>query len=89
MYTFINEFAIFSGPREQMNQASAFIDGSVVYGSDERKVLSLRTMSKGLLKMYTTEDNRTLLPISDDMSDGCNREDETSKGRYCFLSGIN
>lgn len=75
------------GPREQMNQASAFIDGSVVYGNDENKVMSLRTMSNGLLKMYLTEDNRTLLPVSDDMNDGCNREEQSSKGRYCFASG--
>ncbi|CAG9759789.1 unnamed protein product [Ceutorhynchus assimilis] len=75
------------GPREQMNQASAFIDGSVIYGNDESKVVSLRTTSKGLLKMFVTDDGRTLLPMSDDMSDGCNREEEKRKGRYCFSTG--
>lgn len=75
------------GPREQMNQASAFIDGSVVYGNDENKMISLRTLERGQLKMYVTQDNRTLLPISEDMNDGCNREEERIRGRYCFASG--
>ncbi|KAF7287487.1 hypothetical protein GWI33_001451 [Rhynchophorus ferrugineus] len=59
------------GPREQMNQVTAFIDGSVVYGADENTVKSLRTMEKA----------------SYDMTDGCNREEQKNKGRYCFLSG--
>lgn len=37
--------------------------------------------------MYLTADNRTLLPVSTDPNDGCNDEEENSKGRYCFESG--
>lgn len=75
------------GSREQLNQASAFIDGSVVYGNEEGLVRSLRTFTGGLLRMYLTYDNRTLLPVSSDMVDGCNRVEEEAKGRYCFASG--
>lgn len=53
------------GPREQYNQATAYIDGSVVYGSTDEKVNSLRAMKDGQLKMYLTVDNRTLLPGND------------------------
>ncbi|RZC33028.1 peroxidase, partial [Asbolus verrucosus] len=74
-------------PREQMNQVTSFIDGSVIYGVDDDTVIELRTMQGGELLMYTTEDNRTLLPISTDLNDGCNRKTESDQGRYCFLTG--
>lgn len=34
------------GPRQQLNQASAFIDGSVIYGTADDKVQMLRTSIK-------------------------------------------
>jgi peroxidase len=75
------------GPREQLNQASNFIDGSVVYGSTDEKVMQLRSFKDGRLTMYVTPDNRTLLPVSRDPGDGCNEAAENAKGRYCFDSG--
>ncbi|KAL3290143.1 hypothetical protein HHI36_023507 [Cryptolaemus montrouzieri] len=75
------------GPREQMNQVTAFIDGSVIYGVEISLVNDLRTMKGGLLKMYYTKDKRSLLPTSTKMNDGCNREEARQKGEYCFEAG--
>lgn len=37
--------------------------------------------------MQLTPDNRTLLPPSTNPNDGCNREAERRRGRYCFAAG--
>lgn len=77
------------GPREQLNTASAFIDGSMIYGIDVNNVISLRTFINGSMQIQLTKDNRALLPISKDLQDGCNRQEEAKAGRYCFKTGIN
>lgn len=76
------------GPREQMNQVSSFIDASMVYSSDADVAASLRSFKNGTLRVSISKDNRTLLPISTDLNDGCNREDQAEKGRYCFVTGM-
>ncbi|XP_056645270.1 peroxidasin homolog isoform X2 [Diorhabda sublineata] len=75
------------GPREQMNQVTSYIDGSVVYSVDEDFAKKLRTLKNGMLKVLVTSDERTLLPVSDDLNDGCNREEYEMNGKYCFLTG--
>ncbi|XP_067002115.2 uncharacterized protein [Anabrus simplex] len=75
------------GAREQVNQASNFLDASVIYGSTPELMSSLRRHINGELRMMVTEDGRTLLPQSEDPNDGCNRAEMNAKGRYCFLSG--
>ncbi|XP_011297271.1 peroxidase [Fopius arisanus] len=75
------------GPRQQLNQVTGFIDGSVIYGSDDVTASSLRSPKSGKLRMFKTPDGRFLLPLSTDPNDGCNRPRERSRGRYCFTSG--
>lgn len=75
------------GPREQMNQASSYIDGSMVYGNTESLASRLRTFNNGELDMFYTTDGRALLPVSKDPADGCNQAEEIKNGRYCFISG--
>uniref|UniRef100_A0A182P084 Chorion peroxidase n=1 Tax=Anopheles epiroticus TaxID=199890 RepID=A0A182P084_9DIPT len=75
------------GPRQQLNQATAFIDGSVVYGSDDERMRTLRTGEGGRLRMLRTPDGRELLPVSTDPLDGCNEQEMNAAGKYCFESG--
>lgn len=49
------------GQRQQINQITAFLDGSVVYGSDDERAAELRTFEGGQLK---TSDG-DLLPFND------------------------
>ncbi|XP_063825224.1 peroxidase [Ostrinia nubilalis] len=74
------------GPREQMNQATAFIDGSTVYGYGPSRATQLRALTAGRLRMLRDGD-RDLLPQATDPKDPCNTQQMTAKGRYCFETG--
>ncbi|XP_064095412.1 peroxidase-like [Macrobrachium nipponense] len=75
------------GPREQLNQQTAYIDGSVIYGTKDEELMTLRTHVEGLLSTQVTLDGRELLPPSLDPDDGCNTEDNYKYDQYCFRSG--
>jgi len=68
------------GPREQVNQITAWLDGSNVYGSDDAEAAKLRLLGGGRLRV-TRVQGRDLLPLnpaecSDDV-----------RHRYCFSAG--
>ena len=68
------------GPREQVNQITAWIDGSNVYGSDEPEARKLRLLGGGRLRV-TRVKGRDLLPLNpSECSDDQRR-------RYCFSAG--
>ncbi|CAH0405563.1 unnamed protein product [Chilo suppressalis] len=74
------------GPREQMNQATAFLDGSTVYGYTEERATSLRLQANGRLRMLR-DGMRELLPPASDPTDPCNTAQMNAMGRYCFETG--
>ncbi|XP_042900763.1 uncharacterized protein [Parasteatoda tepidariorum] len=68
------------GTREQINQVTSFIDGSVIYGSSEEEVKRLKANQNGLLKI---QGHLQLLP-----PDTANPHDcRSTSTRKCFLAG--
>eukprot|EP00088_Acartia_fossae_P028789 TRINITY_DN29621_c0_g1_i3.p1 TRINITY_DN29621_c0_g1~~TRINITY_DN29621_c0_g1_i3.p1 ORF type:complete len:828 (-),score=123.74 TRINITY_DN29621_c0_g1_i3:220-2703(-) len=68
------------GPREQVNQITAWLDGSNVYGSDFDESVHLRELRRGRMKV-TKIQGRDMLPLNpDDCADETNR-------RFCFAAG--
>ncbi|KAG1674083.1 Chorion peroxidase [Nymphon striatum] len=71
------------GPRNQINQLTAFIDASMVYGSTEEEANELRDFTDGLLKV-TNFGNRKLLPLDKENVEECNRQ---RTDQFCFKAG--
>ncbi|XP_013173904.1 PREDICTED: peroxidase-like isoform X2 [Papilio xuthus] len=71
------------GAAEQMNQATHFLDGSHIYGSNSRDAAALREKTGGLLKTSTIE-NEEHLPLATSPTDKCLVE---SDKEVCFNTG--
>ena len=69
-------------PREQINDLTSYIDGSMVYGSNERVGRAVRLFRDGLLRTGPNfPGNQPTLPVDDQFIVACpNRQD-------CFLCG--
>ncbi|CAL8111499.1 unnamed protein product [Orchesella dallaii] len=50
------------GPREQLNQLTSWLDGSVVYGSTDSDLQALRMFTKGHLRYSHMSGRKSLLP---------------------------
>ncbi|CAH0399183.1 unnamed protein product [Chilo suppressalis] len=71
------------GASEQMNQATHFLDGSHIYGSNSRDAAALREKTGGLLKTSSFEDEE-LLPLSTNPTEKCL---VGSSSETCFNAG--
>ncbi|XP_037796086.1 peroxidase-like [Penaeus monodon] len=75
------------GPREQMNEKTAYIDGSQVYGIDDEMMNSLRTKEDGLLIAQMNNEGEELLPADTDLANECNKEEQANINQFCFRAG--
>ena len=81
------------GPREQLNQLTHYLDGSMVYGSDNHHARDLRAFRNGLLK-FSIVNKLEFLPQDDvgNRTDECAIPEELQRRRdrgrrLCFFGG--
>lgn len=75
--------------REQLNQLSHFIDGSMIYGNDEQQSFGLRQFQGGLLKSSRINGNE-FLPFDGRVGEGCILPTAgIRRGMRCFVAGDN
>ena len=74
--------------REQINQITAFVDGSSLYGSRDQDAFDIREriINRGKLKVHTTPKHpKGLLPFNLDTNMDCQRDNSTTIG--CYMAG--
>lgn len=71
------------GPAEQMNQATHYLDGSMIYGSNDETAWALRTFSNGKLSSEM-KSGYEFLPQVDEPLQQCQVSSDTST---CYKSG--
>lgn len=68
--------------RQQLNQVTAFIDGSTVYGSNDEAANQLREFNGGRLATQRSLKGHTLLPVK---AEECS---DFLRQRFCFRAGF-
>lgn len=75
--------------REQLNQLTSFIDGSMIYGNDEQQAAGLRQFHGGLLKSSRIN-GVEFLPFDGRIGEGCILPTAgIRRGMRCFVAGDN
>lgn len=75
--------------REQLNQLTHFLDGSMIYGNDEQQALGLRQFQGGLLKSSRIN-GAEFLPFDGRVGEGCILPTAgIRRGMRCFVAGDN
>ncbi|XP_050520848.1 peroxidase-like [Daktulosphaira vitifoliae] len=69
------------GPREQLNQATHFLDASMIYGTSSKQSMSLRQLTGGRLLISSNDQSTQLMPLHIDGSNSC------QNGNTCYISG--
>lgn len=70
------------GYREQMNQVTAYLDSSFIYGSDTCEMKKLRLFSGGRMNVTDRGDLKPLMPETD-LNPECR-----SNSKVCFRAGV-